>query len=167
MGTLQANPRYYKGPLLLQDKITGQDSSTWTAGAPGRFDTTGEAHACATDTQDVKFIFAAAKASADTSGTNDTESVLRIPSAATKFVGYVVATGDLTGAATAATKANVGISYGIYVNAAGIAAINLSEVSNVAVQTDAVWWEKEAYKNASGDYPGQMVFHYLQSVLDG
>ena len=151
------NPRFYSGPVLQKDTVRALDGQTWKAGQPGWFDS-GYARPAATDNVVVKFVFSDDQ---DTAASTSDVKIERIPSASTKFVGYV-STDD---ADTDAQRAHVAQDYGIHVGS-NVATVNTGETSNVAVTVDKLLWLEEPLKNASTDSPGQVIFHYKQSILD-
>jgi len=155
--TALKNPRLYQGKQLEKKRVLAADSQTWKAGQPGVY-SSGLATPAATNAVSVQFLFS----SDQDSSTSSTEVwIEEIPSASTKFVGYV--SNDSTD--TRATQALIGAQYAIDV-ISNVATVNTGEASKVAVQIDDLLWKREGAMNASSDNPGQVIFHYLQSVLD-
>jgi len=157
------NFRYYSGPVLEQDEMLAADTQKWEAGAPGYYNSSGLADPIATDEVNVDFLFAEQQ---DTNTSTSTVKILKIPGASTKFVGYT----STDAADVAASQSDVGQDHGIQVGNNGdseeVATVNTNETSAVAVHIDALMSTKEPEKHAAGDDPGQVIFHFLQSVLD-
>ena len=152
------NPRFYSGPPLEKDTKRAADSITWKAGQPGYFDTDGLCAVLATDGVNASFIFSSDQ---DTATSSSDVKIERILNASTRFVGFI----SQDDADTVAAATQVGDQYGIHVGS-NVATVNVNETSNVAVMVDALLYQEEGYMNASTDDPGQVIFHYIQSVLD-
>ena len=160
--TAKINFQYYSGPELEQDEALAADGATWVAGKLGYFDANGLAAVLATDGVNVDFMFEEAQATATSTST---VKILKIPGASTKFQAFVAS--DAADAAAAIT--DKGDDYGIEVSSNGtdsIDTVNVNETTAVAFHVDNLIWEKEPMENAAADSPGQVIGHFIQSVLD-
>ena len=151
------NPRYYSGPKPELVQMRAADSTTWKAGQPMTV-ASGLVTPAATNAVAVRYIAAADQ---DTSTSTTDVAVYRIPGASTKFVGYV----SNDSSDTTAQRAHIAVDYAIDV-ISNVATVNVGEETLVAVSVDDVLWAREPRISASSDSPGQVVFHYKQSIID-
>jgi len=156
--TAVQNPRHWSGPALEKDTRVCVASSTWKAGQFGYYDSDGLAAVCATSATKVDFQFSSTRS--DTS-TSTSVLVEEIPSASTRFMGYV-STGD---GDTAAPRTRIDEQAGLHVGS-NVGTVDVLNDTNLVFKIDDVLWAKEDYQAASTDDPGQVIFHVLQSVLD-
>ena len=156
--TAYKNPRVYAGPPLgAKETVTAVDSQTWKAGQFGYYSTTGKALPCARGQSAVRFQFAEDQ---DTETSTSTAVITRIQSTVTQFVGYVCAGAN----DTTAQLTHRGETAGIYVGS-NVCIVNVSNDTDAVFNIQGPLWDKEGYKNASTDGPGQVIFTVSAAAL--
>lgn len=150
------NPRVYSGVPLEKSTVRALDGQTWKQGQPGWYDS-GYARPMATDDTTFEFFFAANQ---DTAASSSDVVIETVPDG-TRFVGYI-SSDDVD---TVAAQAHVGGDYGIHVGS-NVATVNVNETATAVVHVDALLYQKEPYKNASTDSPGQVIFHIKAAARD-
>ena len=154
---MAANPRFYKGSVPAKERVTAAASKTWQAGQFARSTDSGWVPVLSNGSQ-INGIFAETQATATASGAK--VFVHRISSASQLFT-MTVTEGSTD---TKAKSSYIGGNYGVAVNSC-VATISVGNDSTEILHVYDLLANKEGYRNATSDVPGQLVVGVVASAL--